>query len=229
MAWQYQDLIDEFYGDVERYKKDNYSHDEAINMTFNEFYSESIVDEMEKALIFIVYAELSLQNPRIFNKTKEILIQELESIDLERIKSQIKDGQLTQVQFEELLSRKDKALQEIKLMPIDLCDQARWYYTEITNAVRDFCTELIANNVNGDEITEKVLCRYKRSCDRTLSTKITVYVTLAEILEKNNHVSKEILNEINRFKANSIDAIDTEFDLNEKTDLLKRIQRLIGE
>ncbi|KQO04818.1 Imm3 family immunity protein [Paenibacillus sp. Leaf72] len=125
MAWQYQDLIDEFYWDIERYKKEYYSHDEAINMTFDEFYSESIVDEMEKALIFIVYVELSLQNPRIFSKTKDILIYELESINLEEIESQIKDGQLTQKQFEELSSRKEKALQEIKLMPIDLCNQAR--------------------------------------------------------------------------------------------------------
>lgn len=225
MAWQYQDLIDEFYGDVERYKKDYHSHDEAINMTFNEFYSESIVDEMEKALIFIVYVELSLQNPRIFSKTKEILIHELESINLEEIESQIKDGQLTQKQFEELSSRKDKALQEIKLIPIDLCNQARWYYTEITNAVSDFCSELIANNTNGDEITKQVLCRYKRSCDRTLSTKITVYVTLAEILVKNNQIiSKELLNEINSFKINSI---NDELDLDEKTDLLKRIQSLV--
>jgi|GEM_PF-2701264 len=225
MAWQYQDLIDEFYEDVERYKKDYYSHDEAINMTFNELYSESIVDEMEKALIFIVYAELSLQNPRIFKKTKEILIQELESINLERIKGQIKDGQLTQVQFGELSSRKDKALQEIKRMPIDLCGQARWYYIELTNAVRDFCTELTADSVNGDEITEKVLCRYKRSCDRTLSTKITVFVTLADILAENSHiVPKEILNKIMIFKVNSI---DTEFDFDEKADLLKRIQNLM--
>ncbi|MGG3312372.1 Imm3 family immunity protein [Paenibacillus sp. 2KB_20] len=225
MAWQYQDLIDEFYGDVERYKKDYYSHDEAINMTFNEFYSESIVDEMEKALIFIVYVELSLQNPRIFSKTKDILIHELESINLEEIESQIKDGQLTQKQFEELSSRKEKALQEIKLMPIDLCNQARWYYTEITNAVSDFCSELFDKNANGDEITTQVLSRYKRSCDRTLSTKITVYVTLAEMLVKNNQIiSKELLNEISSFKINSI---NDELDLDEKTDLLKRLQRLV--
>ncbi|WP_336762085.1 Imm3 family immunity protein [Paenibacillus sp. USHLN196] len=227
MAWQYQDLIDEFYGDVEKYKKEYYSHDEAINMTFNEFYSESIVDEMERALIFIVYVELSLQNPRILSKTKEILIHELESINLEGIENQIKDGQLTQEQFDELSIRKDKALQKIKLMPIDLCNQARWYYTEITNAVRDFCSELITSNVNKDEVIEQVLYRYKRSCDRTLSTKITVYVTLAEILSEKNQnqtISKELLNEINSFKINSV---NDELDLYEKTDLLKRIQSLI--
>ncbi|WP_159081789.1 Imm3 family immunity protein [Paenibacillus sp. CAA11] len=224
MAWQYQDLIDEFYGDVERYKNDFYSHDEAINKAFNEFYSESIVDEMEKALIFIVYVELSLQNPRIFSKTKDILINELESINLEKIEGQIKDGQLTQKQFNELTSRKEKALQEIKLMPIDFCNQARWYYTEITNAVSDFCSELFAKNSDGDEIIRQVLSRYKRSCDRTLSTKITVYVTLAEMLVKNNQtISKELLSEIKTFKIN---LLKDELSLDEKADLLKRIQSL---
>ncbi|GBK61460.1 Uncharacterised protein [Paenibacillus macerans] len=36
MAWQYQDLIDEFYRDVERCKKDYYSHDEAIKPSISQ-------------------------------------------------------------------------------------------------------------------------------------------------------------------------------------------------
>ncbi|MCG7376400.1 Imm3 family immunity protein [Paenibacillus sp. ACRSA] len=227
MAWQYQDLIDEFNGDVERYKNEYYSHDEAINMTFNEFYSESIVDEMEKALIFIVYVELSLQNPRIYGETKEILVHALESINFEKIERQIEGEQLTHEQFEELLNRKYKVLQKVKLMPLDLSNQARWYYTEITNSVRDSCLELVANNINGEEIIKQVLCRYKRSCDRTVSTKITVYVTLAEFLVRNDQPFPEkLLNEIHSFNINTV---CDELVLEEKTDLVQRINSLIEQ
>ncbi|MGX1828614.1 Imm3 family immunity protein [Paenibacillus taichungensis] len=225
MTWQYQDLIDEFYLDVEKYKNEYYSHDEAINITFNEFYSENIVDEMERALIYILYAELSLQNPRIYNETKQVLLHELESIDLNRIRSQIIDGQLNQEQFEEISIRKDEVIKKLKLMPIDSCNQARWYYSEIRNAVSNFYLELVAQNMDSDEIIDQVLSRYKRGCDRTPSVKITVYITLAEILLKNNQtISKEIIDEISGFK---MDSINEELSLDELTDLSRAVKNVL--
>lgn len=64
----------------------------------------------------------------------------------------------------------------------------------------------------------------KRRCDRTPSVKVTVYVTLAEILLKNNQtISKEIIDAIIGFK---MDSINEELSLDELTDLSRAVKNV---
>jgi hypothetical protein len=105
MAWQYQELIDSFIEECEEYKNLYYqSHYEAVSQAFDENYSEQYSDDMEKAVIWVIVAELRILQPRIYKIAKESYITHLKSINFQKIKDYIQKGQLSKKEFEELYS-----------------------------------------------------------------------------------------------------------------------------
>jgi len=222
MAWNYEELIESFMEEYEENKNVYHqSHYEAVAQTFNEHYSEKQSDDMEKAILWVIGAELRIQQPRVYIKAKEKYIQSLELIDFQKVKEYIKTGQLTEQELEELRSRRDKVLKEIEKVPVDLCPSARWFYEEINEVVNYF----FENSNRPEETTEQIIDFFEREFINKLCAKKIVYVAIAEnlVLQKKpipDHIKSDIQNRC-------FDNSNFELSEQESLDLSQRIDRLL--
>lgn len=141
MPWNYNELIESFVEEYEEYKLENQSPNEAVARAFDEHYSEKNSDDMEKAVLRVISAELKVKQPRIYKNTKENYIRDLELIDFHQLKDYIQKGQLNEKEYEELYLRRNRVLQELEKMPVDLCPKARWFYDEIVDIVERYFSE----------------------------------------------------------------------------------------
>ena len=222
MAWSYKELIDSFMEEYEEYKNIYHqSHSEAVARAFDENYSEQSANDMEKAVLWVIGAELKLKQPRVYKIVKENYIRNLKLINFEKIKEHIKDGQLSEQEFEELYLRRNTVLEQIEELPIDICPIARWFYEEIISKIN----YLFENSNNLKETTYYTIEFFEREFDNTLCAKKVVYVTIAEnLIRRKEPIPDYIKSEIqNRYFDNS------KFELNEQEilDLSQRIDRLL--
>ncbi|MEI4803419.1 Imm3 family immunity protein [Bacillus sp. FJAT-51639] len=224
--WEYQECIEAFNEDFLEYKRqDNMSNSEALARTFDEYYSPNIEDEMEKALINVLYVETVSEKARIFIIAKENRIKELKSIDFQKIEKQIEKKQITKNQLEELIIRREKALERLEKIPVDYCPRARWYYEEIVNEVYQYLTISVKSEQSSEAIVSNVLERFKRDCKNTLSEKMAIYTTLGEYLVKQNLIiPKGVIKELSQFNVNET---EEQLLLKEKQDLELRIHKLL--
>ncbi|CAH1226391.1 Imm3 family immunity protein [Paenibacillus sp. JJ-223] len=222
MAWNYQELIESFIEECEGYKNINHlSHYEAVSQAFDENYSEKYSDEMEKAVLWIIVAELRLQQPRIYKNAKDNYIFKLKSINFQVVKEYIEKKQLTKEEFEDLYLRRNRVLVEIEKMPTDFCPKARWFYEEITDKVND----LFVKSVNIEETIDHVIAYFKSEFRNKACAKKIVFATIAENLMRGNYkVPDHVINEI---IDNYIDNSQFELSQEESLDLLNRIDKIL--
>ncbi|KQY94715.1 hypothetical protein ASD24_03995 [Paenibacillus sp. Root52] len=222
--WEYQECIDAFMEEFfERKQRDNISNNEALVRTFGEFYSPNMDDEMEKAIINVLYVEIASQNSRIFIKAKENREKALKSIDFEKIMGQLEMKQITKNQIDELVIRRDNALKLLNNIQVDLYPDARWYYEELINEVNQYFITI--KDAKSEFFVPYVLEHFERACNNTLSEKMTIYMLLGEkLVEEQKPIPYSILKELVQFNSESV---TNQLLPEEKNDLESRIQKLL--
>ncbi|POR27204.1 Imm3 family immunity protein [Paenibacillus polymyxa] len=221
MTWTYQELIDSFIEECDEYKSQHQSPSEAVSRAFDENYSESYSDDMEKAVLNVISAELKLKQPRIYKLAKENYIRDLKSIDFEKVKKHIQSGQLNEKEFEELYSRRNKVLVELEKMPVDLCPKARWFYNEIVDKIN---TYFVGAESVEDTIDHVMEC-FEREFRYKACAKKNVYTTIAEnLIRQGERVPESIIDEI---KDGYFDNSQFELAQEESQDLSKRITKVL--
>ncbi|WP_128102038.1 Imm3 family immunity protein [Paenibacillus sp. DCT19] len=222
--WEYQECIDAFMEEFfERKQRDNISNNEALVRTFGEFYSPNMDDEMEKAIINVLYVEIASQNSRIFIKAKENREKALKSINFEKIMGQLEMKQITKNQIDELVIRRDNALKLLNNIQVDLYPDARWYYEELINGVNQYFITI--KDAKSEFFVPYVLEHFERACNNTLSEKITIYMLLGEkLVEEQKPIPYSILKELVQFNSESV---TNQLLPEEKNDLESRIQKLL--
>lgn len=224
MAWNYQELIDSFIEECEEYKSIYHqSHYEAVSQAFDENYSEQYSDDMEKAVIWVIASEMRIQQPRMYKIAKEKYILNLKSINFEKVKEYIQKGQLSEEEFKELYSRRNKVLAELENMPVDLCPRARWFYEEIIHFVNNHFME----SGNIDDSINYVIKSFEREFRNKACAKKIVYTTIAEnLIRQNIRVPEYITNEI---QDGYFDNSQFELTEEESLDLSRRIGNVLEE
>lgn len=224
--WEYQECIDAFMEEFfERKQRDNISNNEALVRTFGEFYSPNMDDEMEKAIINVLYVEIASQNSRIFIKAKENREKALKSINFEKIMGQLEMKQITKNQIDELVIRRDNALKLLNNIQVDLYPDARWYYEELINEVNQYFITI--KDAKSEFFVPYVLEHFERACNNTLSEKITIYMLLGEkLVEEQKPIPYSILKELVQFNSES-ESVTNQLLPEEKNDLESRIQKLL--
>ncbi|BFH17771.1 Imm3 family immunity protein [Paenibacillus melissococcoides] len=224
MKKSYEEYIAEIYECYEDYKKeDNFSTVESIARTLYDFEGLMSRSETEKAIILITYGQLIVSEQlRVLVSTRDSLLENLSYINFELIKQ---EQNLTTEQFNDLQSRYNDVLENIKRKPSDTCRFARWFYDEMINEVNQYFLRINSAALDAEKITTNLLSRFRRDCENTLSEKIIVYTSLGENLVKHNlTVPNEIVAEIKGF-----DVDDTKDQLlpEEKNQLKNQIKRLL--
>ncbi|TDL51615.1 hypothetical protein E2R60_18475 [Paenibacillus dendritiformis] len=224
MKKSYEDYIAEIYECYEDYKKeDKFSTVESLARTLYDFEGLMSRSETEKAIILITYGQLIVSEQlRVLVNTRDSLLENLSYINFELIKQ---EQNLTAEQFDDLQSRYNEVLDNIKRKASETCRFARWYYEEMTNEVNQYFPGINSAELDSEKITRNILSRFRRDCENTLSEKIIVYTSLGENLVKHNlMVPNEIVAEIKGFDVN-----DTNDQLlPEEKELLKsRIKKIL--
>ncbi|MEN1988869.1 Imm3 family immunity protein [Paenibacillus hubeiensis] len=222
--WKYEECIDAFMEEFsERKQRDNVSNSEALVRTFGEFYSPNMEDEMTKAIINVLYVELAQINSRIFIKAKENREKALKSINFEKIISQIKMKQITKSQIDELIIRRDNALELLNTIQVDLYPDTRWYYEELINEVNQYLVTV--ENERPEFIVQDVLEHFDRACNNTTSEKMTIYMLLGEkLVKEHTSIPDSILKELVQFNR---DDIGDQLLFEEINDLESRIKKVL--
>ncbi|WP_145045390.1 Imm3 family immunity protein [Paenibacillus xylanexedens] len=223
MSWNYSELIESFVEEYEEYKLEYQSPNEAVARAFEEHYSEKNSDDMEKAVLMVISAEFKVKQPRIYKNTKENYIKDLELIDFQKLKDFIQKGQLNEKEYEELYLRRNKVLQELEKMTVDLCPKARWFYDEIVDIVNRYFSE----KENENNIIEIILKNFEREFRYKACAKKIVYTTIAEnLIRIDETIPPYIISELeDRYVDNS------QYELTEKEEreLLRRIDEVLKE
>lgn len=224
MSWNYHELIDSFIEECEEYKNMYHqSHYEAVSQAFDENYSEEYSDDMEKAIIWVVASELRIQQPRMYKVAKEKYISNLKSINFEKVKEYIKKGQMSEEEFNELYSRRNRVLVELEKLPVDLCPKARWFYKETVSTVNNYFME----SENIDDSITYVIKSFEREFRNKACAKKIVYTTIAEnLIRQNVKVPEYIINEI---KDGYFDNSQFELIEEESLELSRRIDNVLQE
>lgn len=222
MTWNYNELIESFVEEYEEYKLEYQSPNEAIARAFDEHYSENS-DDMENAVLMVISAELKVKQPRMYKITKENYMRDLELIDFERLKDFIQRGQLNEKEYEELYLRRNRVLQELEKMPVDLCPKARWFYDDIVDIVD--CS--FSERENDNNTIENILKRFEREFRYRTCAKKIVYTTIAEnLIRLNDTIPSYIISEL---KNRNYDNSQYELTEEEERELLRRIDKVLEE
>ncbi|NQF15962.1 hypothetical protein HPY31_18870 [Brevibacillus sp. HB1.3] len=225
MKRNYEALFGAFYGKYFEFKNENMSNSEALARTAYEFEGVVNLGEMEKAVVYIAKGNISLSNKRIFIKAKEELVKVLNSLDLEKLQIEISKDE-----YEDILERRDLVLDEIDNLLLDYDPFARWYYYEMEKEVKSYFGEIINDLEDENELVEKILERFERDCENTLSENIVVKTTLAELLIrhgiKENEQFVKIRSELEQFDLNDV---GEQLSEDEKLDLSIRINEVLNK
>lgn len=174
---EYKNFIYEDYDEL--VDEEKMSRGEAIARTFNEYDMLAKKSETDKAMVFLIFSEITVTHLKVFFSFKNYLEQMLTELDFTVIKQ---ENKLTLEQFNELFTRQKRVLQELKKMPLDYYSRVCWYYDELIEEVQKFLNNLVLENKNVDSLVPTVLQRFDRDCRNTKSEKFIVYTTLAEYL-----------------------------------------------
>jgi hypothetical protein len=222
----YEDYIAEIYECYEDYKdEDKFSTVEAIARTLYDFDGLMSRSETEKTIILITYGQLIVsEQSRLLVNTRDNLLEKLNCVNFLLIKQEQK---LTTEQYDDLQSKYNGVLENIKRKPSDICRFARWYYEEMTDEVNQYFLNIKSVEMNVEKITSDILSRFRRDWENTLSEKMIVYTTLGEILITHNFIiPDEIVAEIKIFDVNNTK--DQLLQV-EKDQLIKRIKKLLDQ
>lgn len=223
MPWNYNELIESFVEEYEGYKLEYQSPNEAVARAFDEHYSEKNSDDMEKAVLMVISAELKVKQPRIYKNTKENYIRDLRLIDFHELKAFIQKGQLNEIEYEELYLRRNRVLQELEKMPVDLCPKARWFYDEIVEIVDRYFSE----KENDNNTIDNILRRFEREFRYRVCAKKIVYTTIAEnLIRLDETIPPYIINEL---EDRHFDNSQYELTEEEERELLERIDKVLEE
>lgn len=179
MGFSYEEYKEYIYEDYDELIEENMSKSEAMARTFYEYDMLAKESETDKAMVFVIFSEITITHTKVLSTFKNYLEQMLTELDFNKIKQ---EGNLALEQYEELFSRKEYALQKLNQMPIDYYSSVCWYYNELDEEVRKFINNYVEKNENTDSIVTNVLQRFNRDCKNTNSEKFIIYTTLAESL-----------------------------------------------
>ncbi|BAH42260.1 hypothetical protein BBR47_12830 [Brevibacillus brevis NBRC 100599] len=223
MKRNYEALLGAFYGKYFEFKNMKMSNDEALARTSNDFEGVLKLGEMENAVVHIAIGNIILSHTRTYYKVKDQLIEVLNSIDLEKLQLETSLDE-----YQDILERRDMVLDEIDNIQIDYDPYARWYSFEMEKEVKSYFGNIICEDES--ELVEKIIERFERDCDKTLSENIVVKTTLAELLIRHGIKSNEqivkIRSELEQFDLNNVGKQLSEF---EKLDLSIRIKEVLDK
>lgn len=224
MKRDYEALFGAYYEKYFKFIEENMSPSEALARTSGEFEGVANMGEMEKAVVNIAEGRIYLTHSKIFEKSKNYIIEELNSIDFQKLKLQI-----TEDDYNDLVERKDIVLEALEELEIDYNPYTWWYYYEIESKVKHYFLSCYSQTNSGLEIIDKVMERFERDCDNTLSENIVIKVTLTELLLRRNNLDvgdfyKNIKEEILEFDNSDV---DTQLSQSEKEDLSQRITDIL--
>ncbi|WP_017814728.1 Imm3 family immunity protein [Paenibacillus shenyangensis] len=219
----YQELIDSFNETFQDYKKRNMSNLEALSKTYEDFELIMNQGDLQKAIILIEYCEKVMQQPYIFYKSKDYLINYLKEINYDLVKKE-----LSSMQYDELIKKRDKAISELNNKPLTNSARARWYYSELTTEVINYYKTIFQSDITAEQLIKKTLDRFKRDCKNTKSEKFVVYITLAEQLLSSgliNSIDFESLKTV--LKEYNVEELGEQLTNNEKEELQARIDKVL--
>lgn len=224
MAWSYSEHLQYIQETYQEFKEENMSNKEALARTFSEYETAMNVSETKKAIICTVCLEIAITHSKILNTFKNYLIDKIKVLNIDSIKQD-----LTQVEFEDLMYRRNFVLQEIEKIPLDYYPRVCWHYEELTIEVQKFSNEMIKVSNGTKEIIASVYERFDRACKNTTGEKSIVLTTLAESLMNNESPECEEFNNIKQYlKLLNLDDISHEqLSENEKKQLSDRIKDVL--
>ncbi|MDT3429271.1 hypothetical protein J2Z22_004872 [Paenibacillus forsythiae] len=223
---EYSEYINETYSEFKEEEK--MSSKEAIARTFNEYDMSMKKSETDKAVISVTIAEILVSHLRILNTFKDYMMETISELNFKLIEQ---ENKLSSVQYNDLISRKDKVLKQLDNKPLDYYPRVCWYYEELTDELNKFFDQINTDIINKEEIIARVLNRFERDCKNTLSEKIIVYVTLVENLLKLGYRRIEGLHRIKEELQlfNMEDIRDEQLIEEERRDLVVRIDNALDE
>jgi len=220
----YQELIASFNETFQEYKKRNMSNLEALSKTYEDFELIMNQGDLKKAIVLIEYCEKVVQQPYIFYKSKEYLIKYLKEINYDLIKKE-----LSNIQYDELIQKRDNAISELNKKPLTNSARARWYYSELTSEVINYYKTIFQSDITVEQLIIKTLERFKRDCKNTKSEKYVVYTTLAEQLISSDLTNSVDLKNIkNVLKEYNVEELGEQLTNNEKEELQLRIDKVLN-
>lgn len=221
---EYFEYINETYSEFK--KEEKMSSKEAIARTFNEYDMSMKKSETVKAVISVTIAEILISHVRILNTFKDYMMETISELNFKLIEQ---ENKLSNDQYNELISRKDRVLEQLNNKPLDYYPRVCWYYEELTDEINNFFDQINTDTINEEEIIARVLNRFERDCKNTLSEKIIVYTTLAENLLKIGYTRKKGLYRIKEEMQlfNVEDIRDEQLIEEEKRDLVVRIDNVL--
>ncbi|KHL91232.1 hypothetical protein QW71_35860 [Paenibacillus sp. IHB B 3415] len=221
---EYMEYINETYTEFKNEEK--LSNKEAIARTFNEYDMSMNKSETDKAVISVTIAEILVSHSRVLNTFKEYMLKTISNLNLQLIEQ---NDKLSHDQYKALLLRREQVLNQLEKIPMDYYPRVCWYYEELTDEVNKFFNQINTGDTNKDEIIAKVLKRFERDSNNTLSEKIIIYTTLAENLLKlgcTNTADVQIIKEeLQSFNVKNIQ--NEQLVEREKENLVLRIDRVL--
>ncbi|WNS41055.1 Imm3 family immunity protein [Paenibacillus sp. MMS20-IR301] len=223
MKRNYEALFGAFYESYFDLKCEGMSNAEALVCTSEAYLDIQKRGEMEKSVIFIAEGRIYLTHSKIFIKAKEKIVDVLNSLDLDKLQLET-----TPDEYRDILERRDMVLDGIENIPVDYSPYTRWYYYEIEKEVKDYFGIIINDIKDTFELIEKVMGRFERECRSTLSEKIVVKTTLAELLIRHGiKAEKEFLKIKNELEQFDLSEVGQQLTESEKSDLNVRIKEII--
>nr|WP_254613180.1 Imm3 family immunity protein [Brevibacillus sp. HB1.2] len=221
----YEALFGAFYENYFYFKSERMSGPEALACTCEAYFGMDKRGEMEKAVLFIAEGRIHLTHSKIFVKSKQKIIDALNSLDLNKLQLEIAPDD-----YQDILERRDMVLDGIESIPVDYSPNTRYYYFEIDKEVKNYFGILFNEKKDAIELVEEIMERFERECRSTLSEKIVVRTTLAELLIRYRINAKgeflKIKNELEQFDMNDV---GEQLSENEKLDLSMRIREVLSK
>ncbi|MEN1990738.1 Imm3 family immunity protein [Paenibacillus hubeiensis] len=224
MKRNYEALFGSFYQRYLDWKNEEMSDAEALAITYDAYYSIMNRGEMEKAVVNIAAATVSLTHTKVYCKFKVHVMEQLLSLNKEKLRSVIQTDE-----YKDIVERMEKVLEKFEDMAIDQSEFARWHYFEMEKAVKECFATLLNVTRDEDELVGNVLNRFERDCNNTPSENMVIKTTLAELIIRHRIEVKDqfarIKRELERFDILEVGQDLTEF---EKKDLSLRIGEILG-
>lgn len=225
MKRNYEALFGAFYESYFDFKCERMSNAEALVCTSDAYFDMQKRGEMEKTVIFIAEGRIYLTHSKIFIKSKEKIVDALNSLDLNKLQLET-----TPDEYQDILERRDMVLDGIESIPVDYSPYTRWYYYEMEEEVKNYFGIIINDMKNASELIEDVMGRFERECRSTLSERIVVKTTLAELLIRHGIKAEgeflKIKSELEQFDLSEVGQQLTE---SEKSDLYTRIKEVLSK
>jgi len=225
MKRNYEALFGAFFERYFEFKTEKMSDSEAIACTADAYYGVQSRGEMEKAVVHIAEGRIYLTHSKVFIKAKENIVKVLRTLDLKKLQLET-----TPDEYQDIMERIEMVLDRIDSIPVDYSPYARWYYYEMEKEVKLYFGIINRSLEDGSELVERILKRFERECNNTISENIIVKTTLAEILIKYDINEAEqtikLRRELEEFDLNDVNDQLTE---NEKIDLSLRIKDILSK